>query len=247
MALQALKAYVGARQHSWIGRTMRLVARRAAFKTHGRMFERKGSALIAVAGKTTGLVGREILDHRGPDSAVRIVAIHAAHAAFRKLVVKRTLELRPDIQMTTAALRVDGIGLACYQSGGIVGVHLMAGRTRNLVLGVAAFQASDVCRLIQMTGETDFVGGRRGELSRIPNVIGRRPFCMGLSRTMAGFASASLPASLCVRLYLVMGTLGKTVENVFVTNLAGFRTRICGRLGGYLWKRSRTEKETEQN
>jgi hypothetical protein len=46
-------------------------------------------------------------------------------------------------------------------------MQLMAGGAGNLVVGVAAFQPSDLRRLIQMTGETDFVGRRGREVCRI--------------------------------------------------------------------------------
>jgi hypothetical protein len=76
---------------------MRLVTRLAAFKAHGSMFERERSTLIAMARETSRVVRRETLEHRGPDAAVRIVAIHAGHGAFGKFVMKRALELGQDI------------------------------------------------------------------------------------------------------------------------------------------------------
>jgi hypothetical protein len=59
------------------------------------MFERERTALIAVTFEATRLVPGEALKHYWTDTAVRIVAIHAAHIAFGKLVMKRPLELGP--------------------------------------------------------------------------------------------------------------------------------------------------------
>src|SRR5271169_4798929 len=86
MAFQADKAHVGPREHARIRRAMRLVTGLAAFKAHRGMFERKWAPFVAMALEASRFVGREALEHGGPDTAVRIVAIHAAHAAFRKLV-----------------------------------------------------------------------------------------------------------------------------------------------------------------
>jgi len=97
VTLQADKTNIGAYQHPLIRRAMRLVTRLAAFKAHRSMFERERSALIAMARETSRVVGREALEHRRPDAAVGIVAVHAAHGAFGKFVMKRPLELRPNI------------------------------------------------------------------------------------------------------------------------------------------------------
>ena len=76
---------------------MRLVTRRAAFKAHRRMFEGKRTPLVAMAPEAARVIGRETLQHRGPDTAVRIVAVHATHVAFGELVMEGPLELRPDV------------------------------------------------------------------------------------------------------------------------------------------------------
>ena len=95
VALQADKSDIGARQHSRIGRAVRLMTRLAAFKAHRGMLEGERAALIAVAFEATRLVGGEALQHCRADAAVRIVAVHAGHVAFGKLVMKRPLELGP--------------------------------------------------------------------------------------------------------------------------------------------------------
>src|SRR5580658_5062699 len=95
VALQTNETNVGARQHPRVGRAMRLMTGLAAFKTQRCMLERKWTAFIAMAFETSRLIGREGLLHRRPDAAVRIVAIHALHVAFGKLVMEWPLELRP--------------------------------------------------------------------------------------------------------------------------------------------------------
>jgi len=95
MALQTDEADVGADQHPGISRAMRFVTGLAAFKAHRRMFERKWTPFVTVAAKTARLVGGEGLLHGGPDAAMRIVAIHTAHGAFREFVMKRPLKQGP--------------------------------------------------------------------------------------------------------------------------------------------------------
>src|SRR5580704_5279249 len=92
VTLQAYKTDIGARQHPGIRRAMWLVTRLAAFKTHRSMLERERSTLVAMAREATWVVGRETLEHRGPDAAMGVVAVHAGHGAFWKFVVKRPLE-----------------------------------------------------------------------------------------------------------------------------------------------------------
>ena len=93
MALQADEANVSAYQHPRIRRAMRLMTRRTAFETHRCVFKAERSALIAMTGEVSWLIGREVLKHGGPNTAVRIVAVDAAHVAFGKLVMVWPLEL----------------------------------------------------------------------------------------------------------------------------------------------------------
>ena len=83
------------------------MARRAAFKAHRRVLESERPALVAVAVEASRLVRGEDLRHRRPDAAVRIVAIDAAHRAFRQLVVIGPLELRPHVEVAARAQLVD--------------------------------------------------------------------------------------------------------------------------------------------
>jgi hypothetical protein len=50
-------------------------------------------------------------------------------------------------------------------------MHLVASGAGNLVVGMAAFEPPDMRRLIQMAGETDFIGGRRGEFRGIADIV----------------------------------------------------------------------------
>ena len=106
---------------------MRLVTAVAAFETHRRMLEGERSALIAVAAEAIRFIRSERGPHRRPGTAVRIVAIDAAHRAFRQPMMIRFLELRPDIQMASRALRVDLGGFANHQTVRSVRVDLVAG------------------------------------------------------------------------------------------------------------------------
>src|SRR5207247_4298446 len=57
VTLQTHLLYYRARQHPRIGGPVRLVARVAAFKTHGRVLERERSALVPMAPEAARLIG----------------------------------------------------------------------------------------------------------------------------------------------------------------------------------------------
>ena len=95
MAFETRVSHFMPRQHARVYRTMSFMARPAALILNRSMLERERPALVAMAFETSRLIGREGLLHRRPDAAVRIVAIHALHVAFGKLVMEWPLELRP--------------------------------------------------------------------------------------------------------------------------------------------------------
>ena len=118
MALQAdLSCTCGARQHPRVGRAVRLMAGAAAFQpSPERARRRKGPALVAVALEAARLVGIARLDHLRQEAAVRIVAIHAGHGAFRQAVLVGALKAGPDVGVASGALRVDFRRLARHQA-----------------------------------------------------------------------------------------------------------------------------------
>jgi len=227
VTFQADKANVGARQHPGICRSMRLMTRLAAFKAHRCMLEREWTPFVAMAFEAPRLIGCEALQHGRTDAAVRIVAIHAGHAAFRKLVVERPLELGPLVEVTAYAQLVSGFRLADHQRLALV--HFVTGSARNLIPGVAAFQPSDLCRLVQMAGEADFVGCRSRQVRRILDIIRRRSPGVRLAGTVTCFALPAHPPALGVHSQLVMRVLGEPVIDVFVTDLASVRSGVAGR------------------
>src|ERR1700733_2532777 len=79
VAFQADESNVGAYQHPRIRRAMRLMTRLTAFETHGSVFKGERPALISMAAEASWLIGREGLKHGGPNTAVRIMAVDAAH------------------------------------------------------------------------------------------------------------------------------------------------------------------------
>ena len=165
MTLQANKSDIGARQHSRIGRAVRLMTRLAAFKAHRGMLESEWTALVAVTAEASRLISGKSLEHGGPDAAVGIVAVDAAHVAFGKLVMERTLELGPLVQVAACAQLVRGFGFTNHQR--LTLMHFMASGTGNLIPGVAALEPADLRGLVQMTGQTDFVGGRGDQVRRV--------------------------------------------------------------------------------
>src|SRR5262245_7632120 len=63
MALQTDESDLLPGEHPWIRRSVRLVTARAAFQSHGRVFERERSSLITVATEAARLIGRKVLQH----------------------------------------------------------------------------------------------------------------------------------------------------------------------------------------
>ena len=143
---------------------MRFVTASAAVKAHGSVLECEWTALVAVAAETAGLIGGERLSHNRADTPVRIVAIDAGHRSLRQPVMIGLLELRPDAGMATSALLVDPGRLAYYQSVGPVAMDFVTSRAGDRVFGMAALQAPDVCRLVEVASETNAIGGCGREL-----------------------------------------------------------------------------------
>ena len=198
MALQTHLLHLRPVEHARIRRTVRRVAGRTSLESHRTMLEGERPAFVAMAIEASRLVRAERLRHRGLHAAVRIVAIDAAHRALRQLVMKRLLELRRDRQMAAFALLVDRFRFAHHQLFRRRRVNLVAGGAGHLILGVAALQAADVRRLVQVTGEANSIDSSGGELSWIPNIGGVRRSGVFRSRTVARFAGLPVPAPLFV-------------------------------------------------
>lgn len=242
VALETRQPHLLPRQHSGISGSVRFMTRRTSFKSHWTVLEGERPALIAMTGQAAGFIGSEALQHRRTYRAVWIVAVDATHCAFRQLVVIRALELRPNIEVATGTLLIDGRGFAIHQSIWPIGVNLMTGRAGHLVLHVTAFEASHMRRLVQVTCETDLVGRRRCQLGRVLDCgcVGR--FGMLLAGTVAGFARPLLPTPPLLGLDQAMRTLEKRVVNIFMARLAGRRASVSG------WQRwlSRRPEDGEQ-
>jgi len=232
MALETHEPHLLADQHARISRAVRFVTNPATLEPHCRMLERKRTTLVAVALEAARLVRSERLHHRRPDTAVWIMAIDAGHGAFGQLMVIRTLELGPDVQMAICALLVDRGGFADQQVTPAVGMNLMTSGAGNLILHVAAFEATHLRRLIRVAGETNAIGCGGSELCRVSDK-GRVPrFGVFLAGTVAGLAGSSVPAALLVGINLIVRALRKSLGDVFVTGCTGVRADIAGRKRG---------------
>ena len=127
---------------------MRLVARDAAVGANGCVLVNERAAFIAVAFVTTRFIGSRDGAHCAGDvSAVRVVAIHARHGAFREPVLIRPVERGPLRNMAGCALMVDIVRLARdYFLRGLV--HRVTAYTSHLILGVGALNPARMSRLI---------------------------------------------------------------------------------------------------
>ena len=151
---------------------MRFMARGASFEPHRRMFKRKGSALIAMAFDTAGLVSGECLAHCQPRRPMRIVAIDACHGIFRDLVTVGLLKLRHHLQVASGAESVDLFRSPRHQPFRAVCMDGVAGDAGNRILHMAALNASGMRCLIQMASHADLVCLNGCELSGIADIVG---------------------------------------------------------------------------
>ena len=161
MALQADELNLRAGQHPRIYRSVRLVTGAAAFQPHGSVFENKGASQVAMAFHAARFIGIYETHVAGEVATVRVVAIHARHGAFRQAVPVRPLEAGPDIRVAFRAELVYIDYFSCHQPMWAILMDRVAGRTTHLILGMTAVDASYICVLVQMTGETDTIGFRR--------------------------------------------------------------------------------------
>jgi hypothetical protein len=161
VALQTNLALFVTHQHPGIRRAVRLMASGTTFQPHGRMFENKGSAFIAVAGEASGFIAEGRLHAIGAECGVRIVAIHAGHGAFGKPVFIRPAESSPFGDMAGGAAGVDLGFLVFHQFGARGSMDEVAGGTAHLILGMAASYAAAGCVLVQVAGEAGTIGFER--------------------------------------------------------------------------------------
>jgi hypothetical protein len=220
VAFETYEAHLLPRQHARIGGTVRLVASSATFKSDGCVLECEWTALITVAIETARLVGGEILLHRGADGTVRIVAIHATHGVFGQLMVIRLLELRPDIQMATGALGVDGRVAMGHESHRTVGMNLVTCGASHLVLGMAVLQTPHLRGGVEMAAHANLVGRGRGHFRGLADVRRRCRFGVFLRRAVAGFAGSAGKAAVLIGIHLGVRALLERVEDVFVAGAA---------------------------
>jgi hypothetical protein len=230
VTLEADQAHFLARQHPRIRRAVRLVTAPATFKTHHRMLEAERTAFIPMTVETSWFIRGEYLRHCRPHGAVRIMAIDAGHRAFRQFVVVGPLKLRPDIDVTARALLVDRRSFASHQAEGPIGMNLVTCGAGHLVLDMAALQAANVRRLVEMARETAAVHFRGGEFGGIADVGGAGAFRVLAARTVARFTRARFPTALFVFLDGNVRVLLESLVDVFVAYLTGFGTYVRSRL-----------------
>src|SRR3954447_806680 len=172
---------------------MRLVTGGARLGFHGRMLEDERPALVGVTLEAARLVRIHRPQYAaGEDAAVRVVAIYAGHRALGDAMLEGALETRPHIDVALGALRVDFGWLAGDETVRAILVDRVARGAAHLITGMTAIDAADVRRLIQMAGETAFVGGGGLELRRLDNIGGAHGFGVLAARTVAGLARVVL-------------------------------------------------------
>ena len=140
------------------------------FYSDGRLNLRKLEHNVARYSKTPvaglvalGATGEPTLLHFRATGRERDDAIAACQTS---------LKLAPNREMATRALLVDRRRFARHQAHRSVGVNLVTGGAGNLIARMAALQAADMSRLIQVAGQTDLVSRPRRQFRGITNVLG---------------------------------------------------------------------------
>src|SRR5579872_554350 len=95
VTLQTDEANLVARQHTGIGRAVRLVAGRTPFKTYRGVLKNERPALIAMALKAAWLVSKRGAHRLLTETGMRIMTIGARHGAFRQTMFIGFLERSP--------------------------------------------------------------------------------------------------------------------------------------------------------
>src|SRR5262249_31183919 len=141
-----------------IRRPVRHMARGASFQPHRSVLEREWPGFIAVTIDARHLVRSSRLYGAWQHRSVRVVAIDAAHRAFRQSMLVRLLEARPNIGMARRTLLINLDRFSCDQSVWPVLVNRMTRCATHLVFCMTAVESSDMSALVQMTGEAQTVG-----------------------------------------------------------------------------------------
>lgn len=178
---------------------MRVVARRAAFHAHRRVFVNEGAALVGMALDARDVVSESVAYHarrlrRGPCGrrrAVRIMTIGAVDGALIHAVLERQLKARLDAAMAVVA------NLALLVRQQALHAFRMMDRvaTRATHFGRRMRRAPDVhlAEVLGVAGETLVnhlirpESGKNGDLRFIAEA-----FDVRLARTMAAFAACFL-------------------------------------------------------
>jgi len=198
MALETRESNLRPSQHPRICRSVRLVTTPATLETYRRMLECERPTLFTMTTEATLLIRRKRLHHSGPETPVRIVAIHAGHGPFREAVLVGSLELIPSARMATGALNIHCRRFPLYQPHRTAAVNRMTRRAGDLALGVTALNPTHVSRLIQMAFEAGLIHLGWLQLGRIPDLIRRSRFGVLAAGSMAGFAGFAVPSTLLV-------------------------------------------------
>lgn len=234
VTLETEKPDFRARQHLRVLRAVWQMACRATFYFYGRMFEREGSAQVAVAAVATRVVRIDGLDHARSHRPVRVVAVNAVHRAFGQTVVIGFLEAGPDGLMAIRALRIDGGVCARDQTVWSVFVDGVAGNAAHLVLDVAAVDAAYVRGRVQVAREADLIGFGGAQLAGVANIRGVHALGVLAPGAVAGFAGLCGALVFFVGLDEVVRILRESLRNILVASGARVASDVLSRF--VLWR-----------
>ncbi len=206
------------------------MAAHAAFGLHGLMLEDERSLFVDVACEANRIPGGRRTELLAHEPAVGIMAIRALNEPFVHPVVERHVELRLDVEVAAVAKG----RLALDQQKPIL----------VCLVGRVAAQAAQVVLAVCRAGKVHVVFPRTVALqTALVNLLGRRCLeaenllrvgVLGMSGTgsVTGFATVSLNPLLGLENAVPVARRLQSVEDVFVTGLAG----VCSYILGLRWR-----------
>ena len=225
MARKAQQIYVADFQQVGIRRSVRRVARLAAFDLHRLMFKHKRSALFRVAG-----VAHRVLRRGRPhlfrlNCAVRIVAVVALHQPLVHSMMERHRELR--FLLCVAAVAKFRLFLYQQKFRILAVMRRVAIQAAHIVLVMhrpPKIHLLFTRNMARQAALVDCFRARRLETENFLHVAGI--VSVRSSRSMTTFATLMRRATALVQRRFEMWRFFEAIEKVFVASLAGFRPDV---------------------
>ena len=210
-----------------VGRTVRRMARLAAFHLHRLMLKYKWASLIGMTREANGVLRRRGSHLLCPDRSVRVVAVAALNQPLIHAMVKGHAELRLLLKMAG----VTKLRLGFYQQEfpGLRMVRRMTGDATDITLRVQGIDGLHLLGAGRMAGQAtiiDFLGGMVFENKNLRHVTPAGN--VGCPWTVASFASLFGGSPATVVQCFPVWSLFVIVVDILMAGLACIRPDVIG-------------------